>query len=116
MLSLFLLAVVSMVTFGCAGGPKYNVVDNFVVPKDAKIGVLEQRSCAVKRTEEGNPKLYTESLRAQLEKRLQKPVLLVQTGDGFDYSAEKTAEAGKKTGVDFVVGGRLAAYKDPSNA
>lgn len=114
-----LLVVVATVMFGCGSKIKYNVADNFIMPTDAKVGVLEQTKCVNKCTDAAaNPKLYSDSLRARLEARLQRPVLLIAVAADadFDYSPEKTAEFGKKAGVDFVVGGRLGGYNDPSSA
>ena len=71
------LAVAMFVFAGCSSGPKYTVVDNFIVPSTAKIGVIQQVACSQCTDPTDNPKAFTESLRSRLEELLKRPVTLV---------------------------------------
>lgn len=113
---MILLLAVSLFVAGCGHGPKYKITEDFTMPADAKIGMMEQVKCLGKCTEENNPKLYTDTMKARLESQLNKPVTLIPYTDKFDYSAAQTAVLGKAAGVDFVIGGSLDAYNDPSSA
>ena len=116
----FLLLAAIVMMPGCSSGPKYVILEDIGSQPDMRVGVLEQRECMFTCTEADNPRLYSETLRARLEARLRRPVVLVSLPANFDWSGdnllEKTVEAGKTAGVDYIVGGRLGSYKDPSTA
>lgn len=103
---------------GCASGPQYNRLDSSIVPKDVKIGLLQQTECIFPCTSATDPKTYTDTFRARLEERLNRPVKLVEIAGAieFDWSEAKMAQLGKQADVDYLVGGRLVSYKDPSSA
>lgn len=111
-----LLLVIVVMLPGCASGPKYQKLVDATVPVEAKIGLIEQTSCIFTCTDKLSPGLYTEALHARLEKKLNKPILLIKKPADFDWSDEKTILLGKAEGVDYVISGRLDSYIDPSNS
>ena len=130
-----ILGVLLTLLAGCASsGAKYKLVES--VPKSARVGVLEYKHCSphilsdpenekvvnkiwdrsLYCTKTGGPKNFADTLTARLSSELSMPIVLVPmvTNQQYDYSAANVAEIGKKAGVDYIIGGKLNDYIDPS--
>lgn len=113
--TLLSLSIAATIT-GCAGSNRHIYkTDGTIIQNEAKIALLDQPECIVPG---GCPneaaKLYTSTLKARLEEKLQRPVVIVPMPAQFDFSNAKVAELGKTAGVDYVIGGSLESYNDPS--